>query len=245
MTDWSYEVPNTGVGRVWATSARSDPSVRTNRQSSSVATWSTSEQNVRQRSWGSTPRSSTTPAVPGGSAPTELVGRPVDHPAQLLVQAHVGSGIGEVVELLGVDRGERGRLPALPEVLDRPRGGVTGVVPALERHHHDRTAVLGSVGPSSPWSVRPAEVPHPASRYRSDGVLPPASRSAPTSFRAMLIEECEGVTDELVAAMERLVPQLSSSSPPPSAAGRWPPSSTPTPATSWWPATTTGPSSDP
>lgn len=33
----------------------------------------------------------------------------------------------------------------------------------------------------------------------------------------MLIEECEAVTDELVAAMERLVPQLSSSSPPPSA----------------------------
>jgi ribosomal protein S18 acetylase RimI-like enzyme len=33
----------------------------------------------------------------------------------------------------------------------------------------------------------------------------------------MLIEECAGVSDELVAAMERLVPQLSKSSPPPSA----------------------------
>ncbi len=33
----------------------------------------------------------------------------------------------------------------------------------------------------------------------------------------MLIEECTQVTDGLVAAMARLVPQLSSSSPPPSA----------------------------
>lgn len=31
------------------------------------------------------------------------------------------------------------------------------------------------------------------------------------------VEECESVTDELVQAMERLIPQLSSSSPPPSA----------------------------
>jgi ribosomal protein S18 acetylase RimI-like enzyme len=31
------------------------------------------------------------------------------------------------------------------------------------------------------------------------------------------VEECESVTDELVEAMERLIPQLSSSSPPPSA----------------------------
>ena len=33
----------------------------------------------------------------------------------------------------------------------------------------------------------------------------------------MLIEECAAVSDELVAAMERRVPQLSRSSPPPSA----------------------------
>ena len=61
----------------------------------------------------------------------------------------------------------------------------------------------------------------------------------------MQVEECTTVIDELVAAMAALIPQLSSSNPPPDAdqprRDRWPR----TPAICCSPATTTGPSSDP
>ena len=42
--------------------------------------------------------------------------------------------------------------------------------------------------------------------------------SSPNESASVKVEEVAGVTDELVAAFARLIPQLSSSNPPPSAA---------------------------
>jgi ribosomal protein S18 acetylase RimI-like enzyme len=49
-------------------------------------------------------------------------------------------------------------------------------------------------------------------RYRRAGAVPPAGTLA-----RMQVRECTEVSDGLVAAMARLIPQLSSSSPPPGA----------------------------
>jgi ribosomal protein S18 acetylase RimI-like enzyme len=46
----------------------------------------------------------------------------------------------------------------------------------------------------------------------------PSPNGGPTIGTMIWVEQCESVTDELVEAMERLIPQLSSSSPPPTAA---------------------------
>ena len=46
-----------------------------------------------------------------------------------------GAGDLEVVEVLRVDRRDRGRVPRGSKVLDHPRGGFAGVVPPFERCH--------------------------------------------------------------------------------------------------------------
>ncbi len=57
----------------------------------------------------------------------------------------------EVVVVLRVQRGEDLALPFPVQVRDRGGGGVTGVVPAFERGHHDRVDQLGN----------PLELDHP------------------------------------------------------------------------------------
>ena len=64
------------------------------------------------------------------------------------VEAHVRANGGEVGELLGVDLGERLRLPRLDEVADAVARRVAGVVPAGERGDHHRSPQRGSGEPA-------------------------------------------------------------------------------------------------
>jgi hypothetical protein len=76
-----------------------------------------------------------------------LVGRPGDLAGDAVHQAHLRAGRREVVEVLGVERGERAPAPALGEVAGGGRGCVGGVVPALERGHEHGPAQRGVVLP--------------------------------------------------------------------------------------------------
>ena len=68
--DWSEAKPLTETGRLWGTSASSAPSVITMRTPSSCALATTASVNLRQRSEGSVPSSTTrSPSAPGTSAP--------------------------------------------------------------------------------------------------------------------------------------------------------------------------------
>src|SRR3712207_9305469 len=84
-------------------------------------------------------------AGPGGAAPREGGGGP---PARAATPADERDGRPvdlEVVVVLGVERGERGGVPDELEVLQRPRGGVPGVVPALEGDDHHGVGQPGEV----------------------------------------------------------------------------------------------------
>jgi hypothetical protein len=65
-------------------------------------------------------------------------GLPLDATGDAPGQAYVWAGDLEVVVVLGVDRGQRRRVPRELEVLQRGAGGLTGVVPAFERGDHHR-----------------------------------------------------------------------------------------------------------
>ena len=75
----------------------------------------------------------------------EFVLGPRDRAVAVLVEVHEGPGRGEVVVALGVDRGQRRGIEAFGEVAGRDRGGIAGIVPALEGHDQDRVAEV-SVG---------------------------------------------------------------------------------------------------
>ena len=62
--------------------------------------------------------------------------------ALLTLAAHHGPGDGEVVEVLGINRGAAGRVPLAGQVVEGERGRVAGVVPALEGDH-DQGPVKG------------------------------------------------------------------------------------------------------
>jgi hypothetical protein len=51
----------------------------------------------------------------------------------------------EIVEVLGIDGADRGRLPRDAQVVDHPAGGLTGIVPALEPSNGNRSGVFADV----------------------------------------------------------------------------------------------------
>src|SRR5699024_9717690 len=65
----------------------------------------------------------------------------------------------EVVVVVGVDFGQRLRVPRQLEMLDRAAGGVTGIVPPLEGRHHDRCSQLGPACVTHAGSLMPGEPP--------------------------------------------------------------------------------------
>ena len=85
----------------------------------------------------------------------------------------------EVVEVLGVDGGDRGRLPGDAQVVDHPAGRLTGVVPALEPSDRNRRGEFADVvelddspPPTSRWppgNLRPGAVPASRPSYRLRG----------------------------------------------------------------------------
>ncbi|AIA02652.1 hypothetical protein DC74_2142 [Streptomyces noursei] len=72
--------------------------------------------------------------------------------ADAVLQEHRRAVHLEVVVVLRVERGEDLALPLPVQVGDRGGGGIAGVVPALERGHHDRVDQLG----------HPLQLDHPA-----------------------------------------------------------------------------------
>ena len=73
-----------------------------------------------------------------GLRPGEGVLGPVDAAGHAFGEADMGAGLGEVVELLGVDGGERLASPLDEQVTDGAGRRFAGVVPALERGDEDR-----------------------------------------------------------------------------------------------------------
>ena len=105
----------------------------------------------------------------GDRAGVDLGGRPDDLAQTVVVESHLGSGGGEVVELLGVDVGHLVEVPAVDEVAGRGAGGVARVVPALEGGDDDGRLERGP--------GRPTDVDHrstvPSGTGRSSGATTP------------------------------------------------------------------------
>ena len=138
------------------------------------------------------------------------------------VDAHLGPGGGEVEEDLGVDVGEGTGAPLLGQVVDGGGRGVAGVVPAPEGDEQDGPSGRSGWADQRRWGrLRPKG---PASAQAigatADGAGPGTAAvgayAGPMS--SVEIVEATEVTPELVAAFQRLIPQLSSSNPPPTEA---------------------------
>ena len=84
----------------------------------------------------------------GDGAGVERGARPLDLSSAAEVDAHLGSGRGEVEELLGIEVDELVGVPRIDEVVDRGARGIAGIVPTAERDQHHRRAQLGTIGPT-------------------------------------------------------------------------------------------------
>lgn len=123
------------------------------------------------------------------------------HDAALaVVEADVGPYGGEVGEGFRVDLGEWLRAGGFDQRAHSGGGGVASIVPASEGGDKDRVAKGG-------FGV-PAEVLHDPTH---------ATGRVRSRLVAATISAATVVDDELVEAFAALIPQLSSSSPPPSA----------------------------
>ena len=133
--------PVTDTGRVWGTSASSAPSVTTSWVPSASASSITSfaerppaKRGLAAGQQDQVARRARHPRlVELDRGPDDLARLPVDH-------LDPRTGGLEVVELLGVDRREPARAQGRADELDRARGRVGGVVPALERADQRRGA---------------------------------------------------------------------------------------------------------
>lgn len=76
------------------------------------------------------------------TAHREPGGRPIDPSGDAVHHAHGRSADLEVVVLVRTQLAQRGRIPVELEMLDRPAGRVTCVVPSFEGDDHDRLAVI-------------------------------------------------------------------------------------------------------
>ena len=83
---------------------------------------------------------------PGDHGLADAGVRPLDAPLARRVPLDHGAGELEVVELVGIDRGDPLAAEEPAQVLQGVAGRFTGVVPALERRQHDGDAPLGLGG---------------------------------------------------------------------------------------------------
>ena len=134
-----------GRGRVCGTSASSAPRVTKVETPTYWANSSSSMVKDRQRVDGSMPCTRMmSRSMPGGRRQQDPRRRPAD-PAAAVVGHDPGPVDLEVVVVLRVERRDRLGVPGLRQVVDRGRGRLTGVVPALEGSDHDRVAQLPHV----------------------------------------------------------------------------------------------------
>src|SRR3712207_1971954 len=110
-------------------------------------------------------------------------GGPLDPAADPADERDGGPVDLEVVVVLGVERGERGGVPDELEVLQRPRGGVPGVVPALEGDDHHRVVepgqvLRGGLRVDHPWEPTSIGLPGRGSRAARRHRRPPRGRPA-------------------------------------------------------------------
>src|SRR5690606_17338726 len=126
----------------------------------------------------------------GGGPGIDLGGRPHDRPVPVLVDADLGPGGGEVVELLRVQLRHRVEVPAVDEVAHRAARRVAGVVPPLERRDGHRLVELRADDPahvlhgptvpaSSPGAAHPGSLPS-GTRWWRGTTIPACVDSSPS-----------------------------------------------------------------
>lgn len=142
----------------------------------------------------------------GQSGSGERVGWPLDIAIAVVVESNERTRTREVVEVLRVDRGKGPGFVVLGNLASGSRSRVTSIVPALEGDNEDWIAEI--------WSfVGPLQVIH--WRQVTSGCVSSLVQCDHTV--GVQILEVSTVSPELVEAFGRLIPQLSSSNPPPTA----------------------------
>ena len=158
----------TPTGRECGTSASSAPSVTTSCTPSASASSTTVSQNVRQRYAGSGPERIKVARGARHARLEDLDVGPLDHALVAAGEADRRARGLEVDELLGVDDREALGVEAGAEERERRRGGLPGVVPALEGADQSRgaepvRAAIPAQGLHRPPTVADPSAPRPPS----------------------------------------------------------------------------------